>query len=1041
MKLPEFSVNRRVTVIMLTILVIILGIVAFTQLGLEMLPDLDYPTISIVTTYPGASSEDVEEMITKTLERSIAGAKGVKNVKSESMEGISLIMVEFVWGTNLDFAAQDLRDAIEWSLDYLPTSAKRPMVMKFNLSQMPILYYGITGMENAFELRKLIEDEIEPKLKHLDGVAAIEVWGGEQAEKQVIIDKVKLEQNNISIDELVAILSTQNLNKTAGYIEKRQDEFLLRIIGEYKSIKEIENTPISITKAGNVIYIKDIAKVVDGFKEKRYYLRTNGKPTVILFASKESGANTVTVSERIKKELEIIKKELPQAIQFAEVFDQGHIVSRVTTRTGSDLMFGGLLAILIMFLFLRNWRPTSIISLAIPISVIATFIPIYLAKYSLNIMTLGGLALGVGMLVDNAIIVIENIYRHLEMGEGKIPSAKIGASEVGMAITASTLTTIAVFLPMIFAGGFTGQLVRGLALTVAFALCASLFVALTIVPMIASIIFKKRKSGKEYQEATGKMFIGIRNKYLKLLNLSLRHRAKTLIMMGIIFIIAIALIPLIGTEFIPKTDMPMQTLNIKTPIGTSLEETNTFVSQIEEIVGNIKEVKYVMGMVGPMTEGGAAADPTNPQSTNEAQVFFRLFDKEERERSSEEIVEEVRSKIPKLEGVELTFVDMSGQMMGGTESPISIKLFGKDLPVLKSIGEEIENKIVNIQGVCDVDNSYKQGKPELHIHIDRDKAFRYGLTILQVASVVKTATFGTVAGVFREAGDEIDILVRLDEESRNSLQDVENLSITSPLGFTIPLKQVATFEMGEGPIKISREHQTRKVTISANVVRKEYKLFGLIKMTKRDIGSTVKEIQTSIKDIKDNLSIGYFIEFGGAYEDMKETFKTLFYALLLAALLVYVILSSLFESFKQPLVIMFTLPLAYVGVIFILFITGSTLSAISFVGIIVLSGIVVNDGIVLIDHANQLRRKGLEPQKAIIQAGSDRMRPVLITSITTIGGMFPMAISTGQGSAMRAPMAIAVIGGLITATFFTLLIIPTIYSIVERISYKKKKEL
>ena len=1026
MKLPEFSVNRRVTVIMITILVIILGIVAFTQLGLEMLPDLDYPTISIVTTYPGASSEDVEEMITKTLERSIAGAKGVKNVKSESMEGISLIMVEFVWGTNLDFAAQDLRDAIEWSLDYLPTSAKRPMVMKFNLSQMPILYYGITGMENAFELRKLIEDEIEPKLKHLDGVAAIEVWGGEQAEKQVIIDKVKLEQNNISIDELVAILSAQNLNKTAGYIEKRQDEFLIRIIGEYKSIKEIENTPISITKTGNVIYIKDVAKIVDGFKEKRYYLRTNGKPTVILFVSKESGANTVTVSEKVKKELEIIKKELPHTIQFSEVFDQGHIVSRVTTRTGSDLMFGGLLAILIMFLFLRNWRPTSIISLAIPISVIATFIPIYLAKYSLNIMTLGGLALGVGMLVDNAIIVIENIYRHLEMGEGKIPSAKIGASEVGMAITASTLTTIAVFLPMIFAGGFTGQLVRGLALTVAFALCASLFVALTIVPMIASIIFKKRKTGKEYQEATGKMFIGIRNKYLKLLNLSLRHRAKTLIAMAIVFIIAIALIPLIGTEFIPKTDMPMQTLNIKTPIGTSLEETNTFVSQIEEIVGNIKEVKYVMGMVGPMTEGGAAADPTNPQSTNEAQVFFRLFDKEERERSSEEIVEEVRSKIPKLEGVELTFLDMSSQMMGGTESPISIKLFGKDLPVLKSISEEIENRIVNIQAVCDVDNSYKQGKPELHIYVDRDKAFRYGLTISQVASVVKTATFGTVAGVFREAGDEIDILVRLDEECRNSLQDIENLNITSPLGFTIPLKQVANIEKGEGPIKISREHQTRKMTISANVVG-------------RDLGSTTKEIQTVIKNIKENLPIGYFIEFGGAYEDMKETFKTLFYALLLAALLVYVILSSLFESFKQPLVIMFTLPLAYVGVIFILFITGSTLSAISFVGIIVLSGIVVNDGIVLIDHANQLRRKGMEPQKAIIQAGSDRMRPVLITSITTIGGMFPMAISTGQGSAMRAPMAIAVIGGLITATFFTLLIIPTIYSIVERISYKKKK--
>ncbi len=1026
MKLPEFSVNRKVTVIMLTILTVILGIVAFTQLGFEMLPDLNYPAISIVTTYPGAASEDVEEMITKTLETSIAGVKRVKNIKSESMEGISLIMVEFVWGTNLDFAAQDLRDAIEWSLDYLPSDAKRPMVMKFNLSQMPILYYGITGMENTYKLRKLIEDEVEPKLKHLDGVASIMVMGGKEAEKQVIIDKVKLEQNNISINEVVAMLSAQNLNMTGGYVEKGQNEFLMRTMGEYKSIKEIENTPISMTKTGKVIYVKDIAKVEDGFKEKRYYVRTNGKPTVMMLVSKESGANTLTVSESVKKELEIIKTELPSSVQFAEIFDQGYIVSRITSKTGNNLIFGAILAILIMFLFLRNWRPTSVISLAIPISVIATFIPVYLAKYSLNIMTLGGLALGVGMLVDNAVVVIENIYRHLEKGEKKIQAAKIGASEVGMAITASTLTTIAVFAPMIFAYGFTGQLVRGLALTVAFALSASLFVALTIVPLIASMIFKRRATGKEYQQASGKLFIGIRDKYLKLLSWSLRHRVKTLLAMFLIFIIAIALVPLIGTEFIPKTDMPMQTLHIRTPVGTSLEETNFFVSQVEHIIGNLKEVKYVMSLVGPMTEAGAASDPTNPQSSNESQVFFRLYNKEERERSSEEILDEIRSKIPKFEGAKITFLDMSRQMMGGTESPISVKLFGKDLSVLKSISKEIENRITNVEGICDVDNSFKEAKPELHIHIDRDKAFHYGLTTAQVASAIRTATYGTIAGIFRQAGDEINIFVRLKEESRKSLPDIENISITSSrqVGrFTIPLKQVASIKMGEGPIKISREHKTRKVTISANVVG-------------RDLGSTVKEIQTVIKDIKDNLPIGYFIEFGGAYKDMKETFVALFYALLLAALLVYVVLASLFESFRQPFVVMFTLPLAYIGVIFILLLTGTTLSAISFVGIIILSGIVVNNAIVLIDHINLLRRSGMDNHKAIIQAGSDRMRPVLITAITTIGGMFPMAISTGQGSEMRAPMAIAVIGGLITATFFTLVIIPTIYSIVERISYK-----
>jgi len=1027
MKLPEFSVNRKVTVTMLTILVIILGIVAFSQLGLEMLPDLDYPIISIVTYYPGAASEDVEEVITKPMESIIAGVKRIKNIKSESLENVSMIMVEFSWGTNLDFAAQDLRDAIDMIIDYLPDDAQKPMVMKTNLSQMPVLVYGVTGMENTYKLRKTLEDEVETKMKHLDGVASVMVMGGEEAEKQVIVDKVKLEQNNISIDDVVNILRAQNLNVSAGHLVKRQNEFLLRTVGEYKSIKEIENTPVSVTKSGSVIYVKDIAKVVDGFKEERYYIRTNKKPTVMMMVTKESGANTLKVSNKVKERLDEIRQELPQNIEFYEIFDQGFIVNKVTTKTSTNAIQGALLAIIVMFLFLRNWRPTFAISFAIPVSIIATFIPIYLAKYSLNIMTLGGLALGVGMLVDNAVVVIENIYRHLEMGKNRITAAKIGASEVGMAITASTLTTIAVFFPVIFGGGMVGHLVRGLALTVAFALFASLFVALTIVPMIASILFKKRSSAAEYKKAAGESaFNKLKTTYLKVLNWTLKHRAKTLIPVAILFIISIALIPVIGTEFIPKSDMPMQVLKLRMPVGTNLKETNMVISQLEDIVSNIKEVKYVMGMAGPMTEAGASADPGNPSDVNEGTVFFRLVNKEDRNRTSDEILEEIRKNTPKLEGTELTVMDMSGQMMGGEEAPITIKIFGKDLSELKSISNEIERRIVDIRGIRDVDNSVKEGKPELHLIIDRDKAFRYGLTTAQVASAVRTATYGTVAGIFREAGDEIDIRVRMNEESRNSLQDVENINITSPIGFTIPLKQVVHIEKGEGPIKISREHQTRKATITANV-------FG------RDLGSTVKEIQTAIKDVKVNLPSGYFIEIGGSYKNMKDSFTILLYALLLAMIVVYVIMASLFESFTHPLVIMFTLPLAIIGVVLLLLITGTALSIPSFVGIIILAGIVVNNGIVLIDHTNQLRRQGLEKHQALIQAGGDRIRPVLITAITTIFGMLPMAISTSQGAEMRAPMAISVIGGLITATFFTLLVIPTIYSIVDHISYKTEK--
>ncbi|MCK4695503.1 MAG: efflux RND transporter permease subunit, partial [Candidatus Cloacimonetes bacterium] len=501
MKLAEFSVNRRVTVLMLTCLIIILGVISLTKLGLEMFPDMDYPVISIVTMYQGASPEDVEEMITETVETAIASVKNVKILKSESMENASLNMVEFDWGTNLDFAAQDLRDVIDQITDYLPREVNRPLVMKFNLSQMPVLMYGVTGGENTYELRKILEDEVATKLKHLNGVASVMVYGGDEAEKQIIVDKDKLEQYNISIDEVVQIVQAGNINMSAGHIQKRKDDFLLRTMAQYKSLEEINNLPVKVTPTGSTIFVKDIARVIDGFKEKRHIIRTDKQPTAIFWVSKESGANTLKVSKIVKEEIEKIKEELKGELKFAEIMDMGRPITKVSTGAMSNLIVGGILAIAIMFLFLRNWRPTMAISLAIPISVIATFVPIYLAKFSLNIMTLGGLALGIGMLVDNSIVVIENIYRHLEMGKAKITAAKVGASEVAMAITASTLTTIAVFFPMIFAEGMTGILVRGLALTVAFSLSASLFVSLTIVPAIASVLFKKAKNRPEKDES------------------------------------------------------------------------------------------------------------------------------------------------------------------------------------------------------------------------------------------------------------------------------------------------------------------------------------------------------------------------------------------------------------------------------------------------------------------------------------------------------------------------------------------------------------
>lgn len=1031
MNLPEFSVNKRVTVTMLTILVIIFGVITFSQMGLEMMPDMDYPVVSIVTIYPGASSEDIEKTLTKPLESVLAGVKGIKSIKSQSSENQSVISVEFRWGTNLDFAAQDLRDAMDMISDQLPDDANKPMVMKMNMADMPVLVYGIVG-KDTYKTRKFIEDDVEQKLKHLDGVASVMILGGKEPEKQIVVDKTKLERNNISIDDIVNILKAQNLNIPASHIVNRQSDFLIRTVGEFQNIKEIENTPISISQTGNLIYIKDVATVLNEYKEQRFSLRTNKKESVMMMVSKESGANTLSVGKSVKEEIAKIIEEFPQkGIEFIEIMDQGQIVEMVTTSSSSNAIMGGLLAIIVMFLFLRNWRPTLAISLAIPISVIATFIPLYLAKYSLNMMTLGGLALGVGMLVDNAVVVIENIYRHLEMGDDRITSAKVGATEVGMAITASTLTTVSVFFPMMFSGGIAGQMVRSLALTVSFALFASLFVSLTLVPMIASVLFKKHETREEYEKAAGEKGFGkLKKIYLIALKWSLRHRTIVLVSVFFLFVGSLLLIPKIGTEFMPKSDMPMQIMKIRLPAGASLEETDIIASRIENIISEIKEVKYVMVDAGVMSGGMASMDPSSPTGVNEAVIFFRLVDKEDRERVSDEIMEEVRRKAPDLKNVELTVIDMSTQMSGSGESaPVTIKLYGKDLNVMREICDEIAEKIKPIEGIRDVNNSLKDQQPERHIVVDRDKAFRYGLTVAQIGSAIRTSTLGTESGIFRdENGDEIDIRVRLKEESRNSLQEIENINISSPLGFSVPLKQIAEIKEGYGPLKIEREHQIRKATVTANIFD-------------RNLGTTIKDVKESISDIQKTLPSGYFIEFGGSYKDMKDSFKTLIQALLLAIVLIYVVMASQFESFSQPFIIMFTMPLAVIGVILAFFVTGTTLSVTAFIGIIILAGIVVNNGIVLVDHANQLRNKGIEKHQALLQAGQDRIRPVLITSITTIMGMLPMAISTGQGSEMRSPMAIAVIGGLISATFFTLLVVPSIYSIVDHISYKTEKKI
>ncbi len=1018
MNLPEFSVNRRVTVLMLILIVCLFGIISFFRLGLDLFPELEYPFVSIVTTYEGVASEDIETLITKPIEEIVSTVKHVRNVASFSQEGISAVMVEFEWGTRLDFAAQDVRDKVSLTRDFLPEEIDNPLVVKFNMADFPVLYYGITGMENTQVLRDYLDDNIKPRLERLEGVASCMLMGGLEREINILIDRERLQAHHLALEEIIQILRQENLNVTGGHITKGYTEYLVRTLGEFKDLETMRNIVVT-THQGTPIYLKDIAQVVDTHKEIRNYARTNRKDCVLLGIMKQSGANTVMVLNRVKRELERLKEEIPKDIRFYSLWDQGHIIKSIVRFTTINAFQGGILAIILLFLFLRNWRPTFAISLAIPISVLTTFIGMYAVGYTFNLITLMGLALGVGMLVDNAVVVIENTFRHLEEGKDRKASARIGASEVGLAITASTLTTLAVFLPVSLTTGMAARLLRPMSLTICLSLFASLFVALTLVPMVASVIFKR---GEEKGLGRGG-FERFREAYKRALGWALSHRKVVIITALCLFLLSLALIPFLGAEFMPKADMPMHMALVRMPVGTSLEETNRVVKGIEESMLKEPEAKFVGGFVG-LSEAGKydVAWGMGAAGVNEAQVFIRLEEKEKRKRSSDQIIEVIRGRLPRIEEASFEFMDMREMFIGGGgERPIEVKVFGKDLDRLKDFADRIASECEDIGGLRDIDVTLKKGKPELQIKLDRVKARRMGLTLDQVAHSVKTALLGKVATKYRIGGEEYDIRVRYREMERDSLEDIKNIAIASSLGFQVPLYQITTIEYAEGPLRITREDQERKISVTANS-------YG------RDLGRIIRDIKSKVSKIE--FPPGYFVEYGGRYEDMQETFRSFTIALIIGIILVYMVMAALFESLSQPFIIMFTIPLALIGVVFGLLAFGKTLNVQSFMGTIMLVGIVVNNAIVMIDYINRLKRKGIEKHQALIQGAATRLRPILITSSTTILAIFPMVFSRTTGSEMRSSLAVAVSFGLLFSTFLTLFVIPVVYSIVDHISYR-----
>jgi HAE1 family hydrophobic/amphiphilic exporter-1 len=1033
MKLIEFSVKRPVTISMVVICVVLLGIVSLSKISVDLYPDIKFPVAIAVTEYPGVGPEEIESMVTKPLEETLGTVQNVDRIQSQSVAGQSIAIVWFNWGTDMDFATLQMREKIDIIKGYFPDEVSDPMVFKMDPAMMPVVQMGLSGGRDLMDLKKIAEDVVKPRLERLEGVASITITGGFIREIQVLCDPVKLGGYGIGLNQISQALKGENMNVAGGRVTEGKKELYVRTLGEYTSLDDIKNVKISLP-AGGSIYLHDVAQVHDTIAEQRQYTRMNREPSVGIHVMKASQANTVKVSERVQQALDQISQEIPGNVKAETVFDQATFIRQSIKSVSSHAVSGAILAMLVIYLFMRNLRSTLIIGLSIPISIIAIFSVLYLNGLTLNMMSLGGLALGIGHLVDCSIVVLESIYRYRENGYGFIDAAIKGANEVAMPVIASTLTVIAVFLPIVFVEGMAAMFFRELALTVSFSQGVALLVAITLVPMLASkllLVQELKKEEKALSERRsvvqkagskmGELFEKLNTVYGRLLHWALLHRKKVVIGVTLILIGSFALVPLVGMEFLPASDSGELAINVEMDKGTVLAQTDQVALKIETILSQVKEVKTIF------TSVGASGNPMGEQSNSPeiTQIRVMLVPKSERQRSAGQVADDIRGKVQSIPGAVIK-VSVSDSIDTGSGAPVSIKLKGDDLQILKKKAQEVLDVVKTVPGTREVESSMTVGRPELQVRIDRDRAATYGLSVMQIASAIRTGFEGNVATRYRTAGDEFDIRVILPEEYRGKIRNLKDLMISSPLGVNVPLSEVIEADVDLGPTQIDRENQSRVATVNSQV-------------SGRDVGSVSKDIQAKLKDL--SLPQGYSIEYGGQNKEMEEAFGSLGRALLLAVVLVYMVMASQFESLVHPFVVMFSVPTMFIGVIGGLVLTGRTLSVPTFIGIIMLTGIVTNNAIVLVDYINVLRRRGMKRNEAIVTAGPVRLRPVLMTALTTILGMVPLALGIGEGAEIQAPMATAVVGGLITSTVFTLVFVPVVYTIVDDFGKWLKKVL
>ncbi|UCD36847.1 MAG: efflux RND transporter permease subunit [Fidelibacterota bacterium] len=1088
MSLIDISIKRRVTVAMFTITILLFGLVSLSRLKINLLPDLSYPTLTVRTEYTGAAPAEVENLISKPIEEAVGVVKNVQRVKSISRSGQSDVLMEFAWGTNMDFASLDVREKLD-ALE-LPLEVHRPVILRFDPSLDPIMRFGLfreapsqspdeeeirtpsvmlasstPNPSPAFQedqlkyLRRFGEEEVKKDLESVLGVAAVKVSGGLEDEIQVLVDQDRLAQLNITIEEIATTVGAENINLSGGRLDEGIQQYLVRTLNQFQSVEEIGELIIARPQSAPV-YLRDIAIVRHGYKEREAISRMEGREAVEIALYKEGDANTVMVARAVEKRLRQIRRNLPPDLKLQKVYDQSTFITQAVNEVVNAAFIGGILAIIVLYFFLRHFGTTVIISTAIPVSVIATFNLMYGTDLSLNIMSLGGIALGIGLLVDNSIVVLENISRHREQGKDFISAARDGTREVSMAVTASTLTSVAVFFPLVFVKGIAGQLFRDQALTVTFALLASLLVALTLIPMMASLGGRevsgeaaeplptpKTRVGRWARTVRTFLFTSIPTftlRYLlkaiqllaKLANLVLKpilagfergyavveaaypralkwalaHKAMVISTAFGLFFITILLIPKLGVELIPQLSQGEYQVEFRLPPGTPLERTDATISRIQEIVGQQESVAFAFAVAG----SGNRLD-ANPEQGGENWGELSVTLKPGAQRVDEDVsMAQLRSEIEQLPGVQYKFYRPT---LFTFKTPVEVEISGYELKKLKRVSNDIAARMAGSSRFADVKSTMEAGHPEIQIRFDRERAAVLGLSVYQIASRVVDHVRGSVATRYSWRDRKIDVLVRAQESFRTSVEDIRRLVVNPESDHPLPLEAVADIIIDAGPGEIHRVGQQRVALVTANLQ------YG-------DLGAAAEEINEIISQVP--ISSDMSVRLAGQSEEMNTSFRSLQFALALAIFLVYLVMASQFESLLHPFVILFTIPLAIIGAAMALWITGSTISVVVLIGLILLAGIVVNNAIVLVDRINQTRAQGIARQEAIILAGQLRLRPILMTTLTTVLGLLPLAMGLGEGAEVRAPMAITVIGGLTISTLLTLVVIPVMYTVLDR---------